>query len=313
MLANGRSNWSCVSLAGAIAALAMAGNGCTSDDDPYYYDPYGYYDYYYPSSYAYADPYYAYGYPGVYYQNLGSKADGGSDLPALALRAIALGEGICPGQVTVTTERSPAPCATDDGDTIPVSTSVQLNGCALSGGGKLDGAYKIVVTQTASDKNCNAGTSIAASYTSTTTNLVYTAPSGARVELPEVTRTGSFTRTLDAPPSVFTVSSNGRLERYDETGAALSKTTFSGSQTLTLSGVTGGFQVDGELALEDTVGARSASVTAAGLSRAEGCCYPTNGSVAIVHSGGDDVNWSFGPSCGDVTVNGHKVKTDECF
>jgi hypothetical protein len=313
MLTNGRRNWSCVRVAGAIAALAIAGSGCSDDNSDYYYDPYGYYDYYYPSSYAYVDPYYMYGYPGVYYQNVGSTTDAGSDLPALALRSLALGESVCPGQVTLTAERIPAPCGSGEGDTIPASTSIQLNGCELSGGGKLDGALKITATQTPSDTKCDAGTSIAVSYTSTTTNLVYTAPSGARVELPEVTRTGSFTRKLDTPPAVLTINSQGRIERYDEQGAALSKTTFSGSQTLTLSGANGGFHVDGALTLEDAVAARTASVTSTDLSRAEGCCYPTSGSVAVVHADGTDTKWSFGPNCGDVMVNDHKVKTDECF
>ena len=314
MLANGRSNWSCVKLARVITALALAGNGCTSDPyDDYYYDSYGYYDYYYPAGYAYTDPYYMYGYPGVYYQVLGSQAGAGSDLPALTLRALALGESVCPGQVTLTSERSPAPCSTTDGDTIPVSTSILLNGCELSGGGKLDGAVQITATQTPSDMNCDAGTSIAVSYTSTTTNLVYTAPSGARVALPEVTRTGSFTRELDAPPAQLTIHSQGRIERYDAQGAAVSNTTFSGDQTLTMSGTTGGFQVDGALILEDSLADRSATVTSTDLSRAEGCCYPTSGSLVVVHGDGSETNWSFGPNCGDITVDGRDVETDECF
>jgi hypothetical protein len=89
--------------------------------------------------------------------------------------------------------------------------------------------------------NCDAGTAVDVSYTSTTTDLVYTAPSGARIELPQVTRTGSYTRLLDAPPSLLTISSQGRIERYDEKGAARSKITFSGEQTLSMLGPTEAF------------------------------------------------------------------------
>jgi hypothetical protein len=308
-----RRNWIRAGVAPVVATIIAGAAGCSSDDD-YPYDPYGYYDYYYPASYAYADPYYMYGYPGVYYARLPTpKAANTSTLPALALRDLALGEGICPGQVTVTTERTTAPCDTGQGETVPVSNSVQLAGCELPGGGRLDGSVKIAASQTLSDMNCDAGTSIDVSYTSTTTDLVYTAPSGARIELPQVTRTGTFTRALDAPPSLLTINSQGRLERYDAKGAAQSKTTFSGMQTLTMLGANGGFRVDGTLTLQDELDARSANVTSIGLTRAEGCCYPTSGSIEVARSDGDDERWSFGPSCGDVSVNGHKVSPPQCF
>jgi hypothetical protein len=255
-----------------------------------------------------------YGYPGVYYALIPSpKAAMTSGLPALALRDLALGEGICPGQVTVTTERTTSPCDTGAGETTPVSSSIQLQGCELSGGGKLDGSLQIAASQTLSDTNCDAGTSIDVSYTSTTTDLVYTAPSGATIELPEVTRTGSYTRLLDAPPSLLTINSQGRIERHDEKGAARSKITFSGMQTLTMLGANGGFRVDGTLTLQDDLGSGSANVTSVGLTRTEGCCYPTSGSLEVARSDGRDERWSFGPACGDVSVNGHKVTPADCF
>ena len=313
MLVETRGNWSRARVAGAVAAIVAGAASCSSDE-PYGYDPYGYYDYYYPASYAYADPYYMYGYPGVYYAlSSAPKAAATGSLPALALRDLALGEAVCPGQVTVTTERTTAPCDTGEGATVPLSNAIQLNGCELSGGGKLDGSLQIAAAQTLSDMNCDAATSIDVSYTSTTTGLVYTAPDGARIELPQVTRTGSYTRLLDAPPSLLTINSEGRIERYDAKGAAQSKTTFSGMQTLTVLGANGGFRVDGTLTLEDEIGDRSASVTSVGLTRAEGCCYPTSGSIDVAHSTGNEQRWSFGPGCGDVSVNGHKVTPDECF
>jgi hypothetical protein len=300
-------------IAANLAVILAGAAGCSSDDE-YPYDPYGYYDYYYPASYAYVDPYYMYGYPGVYYALISRpKAAAMSSLPALALRDLALGEGICPGQVTVTTERTTAPCDTGEGETTPVSNSIQLDGCELSGGGKLDGSLQIATSQTLSDMNCSAGTSIDVNYTSTTTDLVYTAPSGARIELPEVTRTGSYTRALDAPPSLLTINSQGRIERYDAKGTAKSKAGFSGMQTLTLLGANGGFRVDGTLTLQDEIGNRSANATSVGLTRAEGCCYPTSGSLDVSHSDGGAERWSFGPGCGDVSVNGHEVTPGDCF
>ena len=310
----GRTIWSCLRAAGVVAIVAAGGQGC-DDDDPYYYDPYGYYDYYYPASYAYVDPYYSdyyYGYP-TYILSVRLKAVLNNVLPATALRDLALGEGICPGQVTVTAERAEAPCDTGGGGSVPVSTSIQFNGCNLSGGGKLDGSLKIDASQKLSDTNCNAGTSIDVSYTSTTTNLVYTAPSGSRIELPKVTRTGSYTRMLGSAPSTLTVSSEGRIERYDEKGTALAKTSFTGAQMLTLLPANAGFRVDGTLMLDDSVTERSSTGNSTSLTRTEGCCYPTGGSIEVARSDGTDENWSFGPNCGDISVNGHRVTPKECF
>src|SRR6185295_17124833 len=179
--------------------------------------------------------------------------------------------------------------------------------------GKLDGSLKVDASQTLSDTNCDTGTSIDVSYTSTTTNLVYTAPNGSRIELPLLTRKGSYTRRLGSPPSTLTVSSEGRIERYDEKVEALAKTRFTGAQMLTLLPANAGFRVDGTLMLEDSVSERSSVGNSASLTRTEGCCYPTAGSIDVARSDGDDENWSFGPNCGDISVNGHHVTPKECF
>ena len=120
-------------------------------------------------------------------------------------------------------------------------------------------------------------------------------------------------RLLDEPPSLLTINSQGRIERYDEKGAAKSKTSFSGAQTLTMLGANGGFRVDGTLVLQDELGSGSANVTSVGLTRTEGCCYPTSGSLEVAHSDGRTQRWSFGPACGDVSVDGHAVTLAQCF
>src|SRR5262249_13065796 len=156
-----------------------------------YYDAYGYDDYYYTTSYAYTDPYYAdvwYSSP-TFVLSARLKAALSNALPATVLRDLALGEAVCPGQVTVNTQRTTFPCDLGGGASAPVSTSIQFTGCELSGGGRLDGGVQVDATQTLSDTNCDANTSLAVNYTSTTTNLVYTAPDGARIELPTFTRT----------------------------------------------------------------------------------------------------------------------------
>jgi len=74
-----------------------------------------------------------------------------------------------------------------------------------------------------------------------------------------------------------------------------------------------GFRVDGTLMLDDSVTERSSTGNSTSLTRTEGCCYPTGGSIEVARSDGNDENWSFGPNCGDISVNGHRVTPKECF
>jgi hypothetical protein len=71
--------------------------------------------------------------------------------------------------------------------------------------------------------------------------------------------------------------------------------------------------VDGTLTLQDDLGSGSANVTSVGLTRTEGCCYPASGSIEVAHSNGRNERWSFGPACGNVSVNGHDVALGSCF
>ncbi|HVZ34294.1 MAG TPA: hypothetical protein VG963_17825, partial [Polyangiaceae bacterium] len=262
---------SCLQAAGMLATVAVAGHGCSSDEPEYY--GYGYDDYYYATSYAYADPYYAdawYGpTTGVLSARLAAAKANTSDLPATALRNLALGQGVCPGQVTVTTQRTTLSCNVGGGTSVPISSSTQFTGCELADGGKLDGSVQVTASQTLSDTNCDAGTSLAVTYTSTTTNLVYTAADGSRIVVPMLTRTGSYTRPLGSAPATVSVTSQGQVERYDTKGNALSNTQLAGSQTLTLLPGNGGFSSDGSLMLNDSVGMRSSTATATGLTRTE--------------------------------------------
>jgi hypothetical protein len=307
---------SCLQAAGMLALVAVVGHGCSSDDEPYYYY-YGYGDYYYPTSYAYTDPYYADAWYGpstaVLSGQLKTVAANTNTLPATALRNLALGQGVCPGHVMVTTQSTTLACNVGGGTSVPTSTTTEFTGCELNDGGKLDGSVQVTASQTLSDSNCDAGTSLAVSYTSTTTNLVYTAPDGSRIAIPMLTRTGSYTRPLGSPPATVSVTSQGQIERLDAKGTALANTQLSGSQTLTLLPGTQGFSADGSLMLNDSVGMHLSTVTGTGLTRTESCCYPTAGSLDVARSGAADEIWTFGPNCGDVTVNGRRITPQACF
>jgi hypothetical protein len=301
--------------AGVLALVAAVGHGCTLDEPQYY--GYGYDDYYYPTSYAYADLYYADGWYGpstaVLSAQLAAAVGSTKSLPATTLRNLALGQGVCPGQVTVTAQRTTLACNVGGGTSVPTITSMQFTGCELGDGSQLDGSVQVTASPSLSDTNCDAGTSLAVSYTSTTTNLVYTAPDGSRIEVPMLTRTGSYTRPLGSPPSTVSVSSQGQIVRLDEKGTALANHQLTGSQTLMLLPGNAGFSSDGSLMLKDSVGMRSFTADATGLTRTESCCYPTAGKLEITNSGVANESWSFGPKCGDVFVNGRRITLQECF
>lgn len=309
----------------AFGALATAGPGCGSSSS-YYYDPYAYaYGYYYPTDMAYADAYYAdsyYGYPTTYVP-LGpstytsgslSKASLHGSAPGTALRDLAFGKSVCDDRVTVTTERFEPPCS-DGGDngSLPLRTEIVFDACVLRDGGQLDGVIEVEAVHMFSDNDCDNETVVDVTYTSTSTDLSYTAPGGERIVMPSLRRSGSYRRPLTGRPSVLNVSVEGSVERYDAGGEPLAITTLNGTQTLVPTGSGDGYRVDGTLMMQDMLRERTLSVTGVGVTRTDTCCHPTGGTIAVAPSEGEVDDWSFGPNCGDASRNGEPFVLDQCL
>jgi hypothetical protein len=312
----------------ALAAFAAAAIACGADDyyDDYYYDPYNQaYAYYYPADMAYSDVYYTgyYGYPTAYYVSsefdLSPKGKVASSWPGAAIRDIALGKSICPGQVAITSERTDSPCpigGEDGADALPVSTSIVFDDCVLPDGGRIDGSIDIDVAHTFSDPACGSQTVIDVTYTSTSTDLAYTAPGGGQIVLPSLRRSGSYQRPLAGRASALDVSVQGAVEHYDEDGALLAQMAVTGTQTITPTPEDDGYRVDGTLTMrmtQDSLDERTLSVSGVGVTRTDTCCHPTGGTLEIAPSDGETDKWSFGPGCGDVSRNGAAFAVDECL
>src|SRR5215471_12638097 len=180
-----------------LVLIAITGSGCTGTTTTVgysFYDPYVYYSYYpadiYYSGYYWTDPYSLY-----YYQVIGAAtgpigagdggvADGGASggisrllTPGDAIRALALGQEVCPNQVTVTPKTGPNVCPSDGApSTVRNGVTIVFNHCTFGNGAQLDGTYDVQATRTASDTACNASTTITISDTTTITNLCYTGP-----------------------------------------------------------------------------------------------------------------------------------------
>jgi hypothetical protein len=311
-----RMSWASTTKATTIATLALVAVSCTTD--PAYYDPYSYYygsGYYYPADVAYGGAYYAdYGAGApITYAQARSNEEQVSELPGATLRALAAGEDLCPGQVTIAKTPGNAPCPASDREPVAASTSIQFAGCTLAGGGRLDGAVQIDTAHTASDANCEAKTRIDVSFTSAATDLAYTAASGARVVLPSLTLTGSYTRLVEARPSLIEIGIEGQMERYAEDGDMLAQTSVSGKQTLTPLESGDGYRASGTLTMRDSIDDETVRVTSDGVDRPDGCCYPTSGSIELERSNGDLDVLRFGPDCNDVTLDSESITPRDCL
>jgi hypothetical protein len=229
------------------------------------------------------------------------------------LRRLGSGENVCMGQAVVTTSEVATPCEVGSEASLPFSTSVSIDGCVLPSGGELDGSVQIDVERTLSDPTCGPGTSIDVSFTSTTTDLSYTALGGSRVVVPALTRTGSFSRVLGEAPSALAVSSSGSIQHYDDLGGIVGSHTVQGMQTLTFLPGNTGYTLDGVLTLADPISGQVATLTGTGVTRTEACCHPTGGVINVDRSAGDDAVWTFGPACGQVSRNGVAVTLSACF
>jgi hypothetical protein len=321
MKVDGRGIWTGVAAAGLAVMITAMFQGC--DDDDYYddyYDNYYYaYGYYYPSDMMYAMPVYTdywYGYP-YSLRGGGSILKGSTTnslLPGEALRELGTGESLCPGQVTQTIESIDAVCDVGGEGTLPIRAEVVFDGCELVDGGILDGSILVEATQTFSDMLCDTNTVVEVDFSSTVTDLSYTSTTGVQLVLPSLTIIGSYTRTIGGPPSSMTASMDGRIERYSPDGDPIMLATVRGTQTLTpLLLANTGFSAEGTMTLQDTIGGRTIVASGTELTRSDGCCRPTSGTLQINGTGSSNALWSFGPECGDVSLNGNPVTVDECL
>jgi hypothetical protein len=308
----------------AAAALAIA-VGCTDEgtvtttstaayDDAYLYDGY------YPADVAYASSYWAYGwdYGGFYYLTndaTAAAAAGGTGHPGLgaAIKALARGQQICPGQATVTEKTSASICAANAA-ALRAGVTIQFNNCAVSGA-IISGTVDVTGTATASDQACGGTTNVTLNFTSTLTNLSLTGSDGRKLVIPNQTNTGMASFTYGQAPAQMTIQTNGELQLLDTAGSVISDHTYMGDNTFTFSGTTS-YSVTGTTNVQEKNGAATATITRQGLTRSGDCCRPTGGSITVNRTNGQypgQADWTFGPSCGQVSRNGTSATMPTCM
>jgi hypothetical protein len=105
------------------------------------------------------------------------------------------------------------------------------------------------------------------------------------------------------------------MQIFGSTGTMISDLTYTGMDTVTLSG-NSSYSVDGTTTVQEKNGPASATINKQGLTRSGGCCRPTGGSVVINRTGGASpgtATWTFGPSCGAVMRNNVSAMLPACI
>ncbi|HLK92012.1 MAG TPA: hypothetical protein VKZ18_19125 [Polyangia bacterium] len=230
---------------------------------------------------------------------------------ASAVEALARGESVCPGQVTVTPKTTTPACSGGTSAEERNGVTIVFNGCVVQGS-TIDGTFDVTANRTASEQTCSSSTTITLNFTSTLTNISVSDSNG-KIMIPSQTTTGMTTYKFGGTPSSITFNETGELQLSGNAGSG--DLTYTGMHTVTINGNTG-YTVDGSMTIKDKNSAATATVTMKGLTRGGGCCRPTGGSFTLDRSGGSNPGqstWTFGPSCGAVMRDNQSITLPACI
>jgi hypothetical protein len=183
-------------------------------------------------------------------------------------------------------------------------------------GGKLDGTIDVTAMRMASEQTCSSNTRITLSHTTTITNFTYTAPGGMKVVIPNQTDTGTNSYTYGQVPTTFSFNSSGRVQVYAANGNLSADLNHNGTREVTFNSSNKTYAVSGLAALEDTHSNARGSVMSDGVTRSSECCNPIGGTVKVTRTGGSNPGehtWTFGPACGQATMDGAATTPPACL
>jgi hypothetical protein len=311
----------------ALSALLLISGGTVACDEGTYVAggtvDYGY-EYYYPTTYyypadlAYSSYYWsdAWLYDDWYFSRAPQQA-GGNTRRAVgdALRALARGETICPGQVDVTPKTSAPACEVQGTSAVRSGVTVVFSGCETSSGGTIDGTVDVTAMRSASEQICSPNTLVTLSHTTTLTDLTYTSASGERWVVPDQVDSGTNTYTYGQLPTNLSINSSGRFQVFAADGTLVSDHNHNGTRMVTYSAVDRSYSVSGLINTQDVKGGATANLTGTDIKRGPDCCYPTGGTLSVSRAGGTNPGshlWTFGPECGQASFDGTAVTPPAC-
>jgi collagen type VII alpha len=231
---------------------------------------------------------------------------------ASVIEALARGESVCPGQVTITPKTATPACA---GSATEERNGVTLvfNACVVSGA-TINGTFDVLSNRAASEQTCSATTTITLGHTTTITNLSISDSNG-KILIPSQTDTGMTVYTFGQTPTTTTFNITGEMQTFSTTGTMVADLSYTGMDTVTFSGGSS-YSVDGTTTVQEKNGPASATINEQGVTRSNGCCRPTAGTVTIDRTGGPfpgTATWTFGPSCGAVMRNNVSAMLPACI
>jgi hypothetical protein len=232
---------------------------------------------------------------------------------ASVVEALARGESVCPGQVTITPKTAAPACAGSNATEERNGVTLVFTDCVVSGA-TINGSFDVLSNRTASEQTCSATTTITLGHTTTITNLSISDAQG-KILIPSQTDMGMTSYTFGQTPTSITFNTTGEMQIFNPTGTMLSDLTYTAMDTVTLSGASS-FSTDGTTTVQEKNGPASATITKQGLTRSGGCCRPTAGSVTVNRSGGPHAGtatWTFGPSCGAVMRDNVSATLPACI
>ncbi len=232
---------------------------------------------------------------------------------ASVIEALARGESVCPGQVTITPKTTTPACAGGNSTEERNGVTLVFNACVVSGA-TLNGTFDVLSNRSASEQTCSATTTITLGHTTTITNLSISDADG-KIVIPSQTDTGMTSYTFGQTPTTTTFNITGEMQTFSATGTMIADLTYTGMDTVTFSG-NSSYSVDGTTTVQEKNGPASATINEQGVTRSNGCCRPTGGSVVINRTGGPHpgtATWTFGPSCGTVMRNNVTAMLPACI
>ncbi len=239
----------------------------------------------------------------------------------VALEAIAADPNACTtGSASITPTGDKTADCTNIGTngSYPGGATLQFNSCALANGGKLNGTITVAVTRSLSaGAVCGPSASEDVTHEVTFTNLSYTSPSLYVLSYPTFDAVVDSTHNIDASPTLLTLTSvTGERTIKGPAGALLLDHMLSGSGSVALA--SGSRTVNGTFTVIHELLHFTATAVLTNVERVETCCKPISGTIAVtLTSNITDLaisgTFSYGPSCGDINLDGNLVAVAECL
>ena len=242
----------------------------------------------------------------------------------VALEAIAADPSLCvSGSATLTpVGNQTSSCASiGNNGSYPGGATLQLNACTLAGGGMLNGTAAITVTRALSaGATCGPTASIDVTHQVSLTNLAYTSATGDVITYPTFSATVVSTHPIGAAPTLLTLTSlSGERTIHGPAGLLLQDHQLSGSGTVALSASPITRTINATITVVHELLHFTAQVVITNLVRVETCCKPVGGTVEITltsNTSGASIGpgtFTYGPSCGQVDLDGELLGVAECL